>query len=183
MKDLRAHYLLEGDDKPPIPPLYTCNSKHTSGYPCIHIIKEYEDEHKYLEPELFHQHWHLHRISAPPINPILLLQEPLQVRRRGRPRGARNFISQSTTQQAIQESTQDILSSPDPLTQDRSTRREPSAFEHVLSQEGGRGRGRRRGRGRGTSSGETASAEPTSTEEQGRGRGRGRGGKRARGVA
>ncbi|KAJ5316909.1 hypothetical protein N7508_001417 [Penicillium antarcticum] len=55
--------------------------------------EKYEVEKKSFKPELFHQHWYLYSVSTPPIDPLLLLQDPLQVRRRGRPQGARNFIS------------------------------------------------------------------------------------------
>jgi hypothetical protein len=93
-----ATYLPEGEDKPQIPHVYNCNSKETSGFPCIHMLKQYDDaedtQNRMLKPKLFHQHWHLYSIdAAPPINLLLLLQDPLRVRRRGRPRGARNFAS------------------------------------------------------------------------------------------
>jgi hypothetical protein len=95
-KDVYKHYLPASDEKPPIPPLCRCNSLNTAGFPCIHLIIQYEEEAKSFKLELFHQHWHLYSVTAPPINPLLLLQDPLQVRRRGRPRGARNFIGEST---------------------------------------------------------------------------------------
>lgn len=147
-REVYDRYLPEGaEGKQPIPPNCDCNSKNTSGIPCIHIQRRYGDDHKQLEPDLFHQHWHLYGVDdAPPIDPTLLIQDPLRARRRGRPRGARNLPSTQNTQ-----------SSPDPLTQDSSIHRDPSSWE--VSRGRVRGTGRGRGRGRGT----------------GHGRGRGRG--------
>ncbi|OGE47089.1 hypothetical protein PENARI_c066G04429 [Penicillium arizonense] len=167
-KDVYNRFLPEADNKPLIPLLCRCNSKNTAGFPCIHLIRQYEEEKKSFEPELFHQHWHLYSVSAPPINPLLLLQDPLQVRRRGRPQGARNFIGGGESTQAS--------------TQDASTQRDPSGFELILSQEGGRGRGRGRGRG-GTQqasqgvgiASSTAQEAQQASQEGGRGRGRARG--------
>lgn len=69
------HYLPKGaDGKAPIPFSCLYNSKETTGFPCIHLIKQYQDEHRSLEPELFHQHWHLYDLAeAPPIDPLLLV--------------------------------------------------------------------------------------------------------------
>jgi hypothetical protein len=81
------------------------------------------------------------------------------VRRRGRPRGARNNIRPATQVTATQTqipSSQSIVPSTQipeengPLTPfERSTQREPSAHEHVLAEVTGRGRGRGRGRAQG----------------------------------
>lgn len=121
IESIRHHYLPEGPDKPPIPPICTCRSKETTGFPCIHLIKQYLDTHRSFEPELFHQQWHLYKLGkAPPIDPLLLVRDPLPVRRRGRPRGAANFVQPSQVSNT-QQSTQDIAI-------DRSTQREPSAF-------------------------------------------------------
>ena len=38
----RGEVYAEGADKPPIPPICNCNSKETAGFPCIHLIKQYE---------------------------------------------------------------------------------------------------------------------------------------------
>jgi hypothetical protein len=89
-------YLLERVGKSPIPLECQCNSKDTTGFLCIHIIKEYQDTHRRHEPDLFHPQWHLYDLTeAPPIDPQLLVQNPLPVRRRGRPRGAANFVQPS----------------------------------------------------------------------------------------
>ncbi|KAJ5855723.1 uncharacterized protein N7529_009667 [Penicillium soppii] len=184
--DVYTRYLPEGLDKPPIPPSCNCSSKETAGFPCIHLIKQYLHEGKGLEPELFHPHWHLRGINTEPIDPRLLVQDPLPVRRRGRPRGAHNFNQLAstppastpvvTTQQSTQQRTQVILSSPDPLTQhDRSVHRDPSSFEYTLAQEGGRGRGRGRGAGKGTKRATQEGDEQASKRGSKRGRGRGRG--------
>lgn len=95
--NFQDRYLPESEDRPAIPPTCNCNSKETAGFPYIHLLKQYRDENRPLKPLLFYQQWHLWSVEAPPINSLLLLQDPLQVRRRGRPQGARNFISQSTT--------------------------------------------------------------------------------------
>ena len=153
-------YLPKGVGKPPIPPDCLCNSKDTTGFPCIHIIKRYQDEQRGLEPELFHQHWYLYDLAeAPPIDPLLLVQDPLLIRRRGRPRGAANFVrpsQASSTQRSIQstqqsiQSTQQSIQSTQQSTQstafDHSTHRELSAFEYILPPQE-RGRGGRGGRG------------------------------------
>ena len=128
-KNLYSRYLLEGEDKLPISPIYDCDSKETSGFLYIYLIQQYKKNEKSLEPYLYYQHQHLYNITAPPIDLLLLLRDPLYIRQRGRPRGARNFISQEGPSQ------QSIQSSLDPLTKDRSTQRDPSGFEYVLTQE------------------------------------------------
>jgi len=83
-------------------------------------------------------HWWFNRPlldppTNPPINPLLLIQEPLTVkRRRGRPAGS---TAGSTNRRRI----------------DTSTRREPSAFKQNTGYTT-RGHGRGRGRARGGSS-------------------------------
>jgi len=80
-----------------------------------------------LSLDQFHEQWYLYRPEdLPPVNPRMIVLEPHVVESgRGRPAGATNIpTSQSTARQ------------------DTSTRREPSAFERVLSQEEPRGRGR-----------------------------------------
>jgi len=70
----------------------------------------------------FHEHWHLHTaIELPLIDPRDIILEPSVVRARGRPQGSTNRVNQNS-----------------------STRRDPSGFERVLSQEQ-RGRGQGRG--------------------------------------
>jgi hypothetical protein len=106
-----------------------------------------------LLPELFHPHWHLYALGdAPPIDPVLLIQDPLPIRRRGRPAGATNFSQAPSTQAP---STQDDVLTPF----DRSTQREPSSYEYMaegprggLGGRGGRARlrGARPGRPRGS---------------------------------
>ena len=93
VESIRQHYLPEGQEKPLIQPICTCRSEETTGFPCIHLIKQYQDTNRSFEPELFHQKWHLHKLGeAPPVNHLLLVCDPLPVRRRGRPRGATNFV-------------------------------------------------------------------------------------------
>ena len=53
-KDVYNRYLPKAEDKPPVPPICRCNSKNTAGFPCIHLIMQYEEEEKSFEPELFH---------------------------------------------------------------------------------------------------------------------------------
>lgn len=176
VESIRHHYLPEGQDKPLIQPICTCRSKETTGFPCIHLIKQYQDTHRSFEPELFHEQWHLYKLGeAPPINPLLLVCDPLPVRRRGRPRGAANFVQPSqpsNTQQRAQQSTQDTMF-------DRSTQRELSAFEYVLPpQERGRGRRGRRGAGPGRPPGRGRGCRQRGQERQDNIQGReGRGGR------
>lgn len=174
VESIRHYYLPEGQGKPLIPPNCTCRSKETTGFPCIHLIKQYQDTHQSFEPELFHQQWHLYKLGeAPPIDPLLLVRDPPPVRRRGRPCGAANFVQpsqalnlQQGTQQSTQQSTHNIIF-------DRSTQREPSAFEYILPPQerghGGHGQcGRRRaGPGR----------PPGRSRRGGQGHTRGRGGR------
>ncbi|KAJ5504744.1 hypothetical protein N7463_007618 [Penicillium fimorum] len=169
-------YLPPSDGKPPIPPICDCNSKETAGYPCIHIIKKHLDEKRQLSPSLFHQQWHLYAL----------------IRRRGRPRGARNNIrppaqvpatqsdaammqaplTQVPSSQSVVPSTQ-ITDDNEPLTPfERSTRREPSGHEIIAAAITGRGRGQSRGRGRGRGGRGTGGTQGSS---DGAARGRGRG--------
>ena len=53
-KDVYNRFLLVSDKKPPIPPLCRCNSLNTAGFPCIHLIMQYEVEKKSFKPELFY---------------------------------------------------------------------------------------------------------------------------------
>jgi hypothetical protein len=78
----------------------------------------------------FHEQWYLYRHEdLPPVNPRMIVLESRVVESgRGRPAGATNI---PTSQQTGR--------------QDTSTRREPSAFERVLSQEEPRRRGHWRG--------------------------------------
>lgn len=151
---------------------------NTTGFPCIHIIQEAIQADRGLVPQQFHPHWHLYAIEdAPPIDRILLVQDPLPVRRRGRPAGAMNF-SQATSTQATSSQ---ILSIPEPpLSQfDRSTQREPSAYEYVAEgPRGGRGGRGGRGRIRGTGAGRPRGSRArggVSKAKGGRSRGRRRG--------
>lgn len=195
VKVIEKLYLPPGDKKPPIPPICDCNSKDTTGYPCIHVIKRHLDENRQLSPSLFHQQWHLYKLGeAPPIDPRLLIQDPLPVRRRGRPRGARNNIRPVTqvpatqsnatmtqvpsthilSSQSIVPSTQ-ITDDDEPLTPfERSTQREPSGHEIIAAAVTGRGRGQSRGRGRGRGGRGTGGTQG-SGDGAARGRGRGRG--------
>ncbi|KAJ5111190.1 hypothetical protein N7532_001725 [Penicillium argentinense] len=176
-RQIHNQYLPPAEKKPRIPALCDCKSKDTAGYPCIHIIKKHLDENRQLSPSLYHQQWHLYQLGdAPPINPLLLIQDPRPIHRRGRPRGARNNIRpqepatqpdpvgiQVPSAQIQVPSTQ--IPDDEPLTPfERSTQREPSVFEHIIAEATGRSRGRRRTRGSGGNTGDT------------RGRGRGRGG-------
>lgn len=56
MKETYRRYLLEGkDSKLLIPPLYIYNSKETTGFPYIYIMKEYNNKKKKpLELSFFH---------------------------------------------------------------------------------------------------------------------------------
>lgn len=83
----------------------------------------------------FFSHWRLYTDEdLPPTDPRELVLGPEVIRPRGRPSGAINRPTISEQGQPAE---------------DRSTRRAPSAFEHVLSRESRRGRGHGRGRGRG----------------------------------
>jgi hypothetical protein len=186
-------YLPPGEGKPLIPPICDCNSKETAGYPCIHIIKRHLDENNQLSLSLFHQQWHLYALGeAPPIDPRLLIQDPLPVRRRGRPRGARNNLRPATqtsdatitqasstqipSSQSIVPSTQ-FADDNEPLTPfERSTQREPSGHEIITAAVTGRGRGQNRGHGRGQGGRGTGGTQGSGNDgARGRGRGRGRG--------
>jgi hypothetical protein len=73
-KSTYDRFLLVGDDKSEIPLLCNCNSKQTSGFLCIHIIKTIDDREGRLESDLYHAQWHLYSVNdAPPINPLLLI--------------------------------------------------------------------------------------------------------------
>lgn len=182
VKETHDRYLPVGPrtkPKSPIPATCDCDSMNTSGYPCIHIIQDAITANRSLIPRQFHQHWHLYKVNdrPPPIDPTLLIQDPAQVRRRGRPTGATNFSQITSTPVTSTQVTQFSL---DPLTQkltpfERSTQREPSAHEYVL--EGPRGglsgrggRARIRGAGPGRPRGSRARG---GARGQGRGRGRG----------
>lgn len=57
IKAVANRHLPEGvDGKAPIPLICLCNSSNTTGFPYIHLIKQYQDEHRSFEPDLFHQH-------------------------------------------------------------------------------------------------------------------------------
>ncbi|KAJ5117643.1 hypothetical protein N7448_011275 [Penicillium atrosanguineum] len=68
------------------------------------------------------------------------MQDPLLVRRRGRPRGAANFVrpSQASSQQSTQQSTQESRQN---ITFNQSTQRELSVFERVKGEGEGEGEG------------------------------------------
>jgi hypothetical protein len=124
--NIHDRYLPPGPGKEEIPPLCSRNTKRTMGIPCIHIIKECVDMQRPLSLGQFHEQWYLYRHEdLPPVNPRMIVLEPHVVESgRGRPAGATNI---PTSQQTGR--------------QDTSTRREPSAFERVLSQEEPRRRG------------------------------------------
>jgi hypothetical protein len=171
-------YLPPGPGKEEIPLLCSGNTKRTMGIPCIHIIKECVDMQRPLSLDQFHEQWYLYRHEdLPPVNPRMIVLEPRVVESgRGRPAGATNI---PTSQPAGR--------------QDTSTRREPSAFERVLSQEEPRRRGRGRGRGRVQPSrpngqqtpqearreGDSGNNEPHGNTRGGRRGARGRGAQRA----
>jgi hypothetical protein len=151
-------YLPPAEGKPTIPPGCYCNSKNTAGYPCIHLIMKHLDDENPFSLAEFHPQWHLYKLSdALPVSPHLLVQDPHRVRRRGRPAGRRNNVRSqpsqlgviqvpATQQSALSaaQSTAQRSSSTDPLTPlERSTQREPSAFEHILTQTSRGGRGGR----------------------------------------
>ncbi|KAJ5082771.1 hypothetical protein N7532_011814 [Penicillium argentinense] len=150
-------FLPGAEGKPLIPPDCHCNSRITSGYPCIHVIAKHTEEKQPFSLDDFQPQWHLYRIgNAPPVDPILLIQNPHVIRRRGRPAGCRNNLQSRPIQSSTQESvsTQDIQmpatqielgSFPDPLTDplkpfERSTQRELSAFERISASVRGRDR-------------------------------------------
>jgi hypothetical protein len=84
-----------------------------------------------LSLDQFHEQWYLYRHEdLPPVNSRTIVLEPRVVESgRGRPTGASNIPASQQTGR-----------------QDTSTRREPSAFERLLSQEEPRRRGRGCGR-------------------------------------
>ncbi|KAJ6031661.1 hypothetical protein N7540_002393 [Penicillium herquei] len=95
----------EDDDdtkkKAPIPLICDCDALNTTGVPCIHTIQESLELSRPFTIELFHRQWWLYGDTKdiPPIDPILLINNPNTVRARGRPAGATNF-SQATSSQA-----------------------------------------------------------------------------------
>ncbi|EED15551.1 conserved hypothetical protein [Talaromyces stipitatus ATCC 10500] len=113
-------------DKKPIKPC-TGVTRRTLGIPCIHKIKEYYEADTSIELFEFCPHWQLHTDEdLPPMDPRELVLELEVIRPRGRPPGAINWPTTSEQSQSAE---------------DRSTRRDPSAFEHLLTQESSRGRG------------------------------------------
>ena len=130
-----SRYLPIGQGKDPIKPC-TGVTKRTQGIPCIHDIKRLYDSGQSLQMTDFHVHWHICPQNNDPIDPRLLVREPVVVRSRGRP----------------------VASS--------STRREPSSFERTEqainrqiraqrgSRRGGQGGGRRGGRRGGRTDGQ-----------------------------
>lgn len=104
------------NERPPC----THKTRTTLGVPCPHEILEKEaNGHQHLTVDDFHPQWHLRSDDqSDPIDPRLFVQDPLNIRSRGRPSGALN----------------------------NSTRRDPSGFE-VLNRQASRGitgRGRQR---------------------------------------
>jgi hypothetical protein len=140
---LRDEYLpVGGPGKKTIPTDCTGVTRRTRGIPCIHKIKECFEAQRSLSVNDFHLHWHLYEAQDTiQIDPRLLVLEPRVVRSRGRPAGSLNRIIPSSQMTASQQG-------PAP-SQDSSTRRDPSRFERVISQEAANrgGRGGRRGRG------------------------------------
>jgi hypothetical protein len=86
------------------PPSLRCTGMFTKshGLPCMHVLKVLQDNNEVLSLEHFHSHWHLQRDGAPQI-----LLEPRQLIESRAHAAAASKISS------------------------HSTRREPSAFEHV----------------------------------------------------
>ncbi|OJD27461.1 hypothetical protein ACJ73_01151 [Blastomyces percursus] len=122
--DIRDQFLpVGGPNTSPIPGVCTGKTTTTLGVPCIHVIRDFIAQGTPLECTQFHSQCHLAPISLNPIDPRLLLLNPLIIRTRGRPAGATNRIS----------------------TAELSTRRDPSGFEYVDGPARGRGRGRGRG--------------------------------------
>ena len=90
-----------------------------------------------------HPHWRFSRapgtrggieplLPRPPIDPLLLVDEPAKVRGKGRPKGTLRGLSKRQ------------------ITYENSAHRDPSAFEHIEVESrpiGGKGRGGRGGRG------------------------------------
>ncbi|EED11941.1 hypothetical protein TSTA_000190 [Talaromyces stipitatus ATCC 10500] len=113
-------------DKKPIKPC-TGVTRRTLGIPCIHKIKEYYEADISIELFEFCPHWRLHTDEdLPPVDPRELVLELEVIRPRGRPPGTINWPTTSEQSQSAE---------------DRSTRRDPSAFEHLLTQESSRGQG------------------------------------------
>ncbi len=93
----------------------------TMGLPCSHRIQERLASNGVLALDDIHCHWHLERPIVPvPIDPRLLVVDPMVIRPRGRAPGSRGRNRA-----------------------EQSTQRDYSAFE--LVEDGGRGRRRRRG--------------------------------------
>lgn len=120
VEELIKRYLPKGaEGKPPIPPICNCRSVETAGYPCIHLIIQHQRENISFELSDFHHQWHLYELgAAPAIDPLLLVQDPLPIRGRGRPRGAGNLFRPTPASSSRQD-----------ISFNRSTQREPSAFE------------------------------------------------------
>ncbi len=70
----------------------------TMGLHCTHVLDNYRDSGRSLQPEIVHPYWLIERPSTAeriPIDPLPLLREPPIARPRGRPTGALG-VSRST---------------------------------------------------------------------------------------
>src|SRR3954464_3351617 len=70
--------------------LPTCTRTFTTtlGLPCAHIVQDRLLQKSSLRPEDFHPQWYLDNpAERPPINPILLLRDPVKVRAHGKDNG------------------------------------------------------------------------------------------------
>lgn len=69
-------------------PVCTGTFTTTLGLPCAHTVQERLLQKSALQPEDFHPQWHLdYPAERPPVDPILLLRDPVKVRARGKDNG------------------------------------------------------------------------------------------------
>ena len=74
------------------------------GLPCARIIQERLLANGELQPDDFHLHWRLDRLAAlPPIDPTLLLRDPVKIRAWGKDDGKRQPRQLSRVEHVRQE--------------------------------------------------------------------------------
>jgi hypothetical protein len=113
------------------------------GLPCIHEIVERIEANRPLERDQFHPQWWLRTKENDDFQPLILgnipqISDPSVVKTAGRPRGAANIARANPKVVAAKRAQTKRISQ-----YEKSTKRDPSAFEIVI---GGRGRGRGRRR-------------------------------------
>ena len=120
------------------------------GLPCKHELQEFLFAKESLKRDHLHPHWWLDPlVDARPVDPLTVVQNPIQVRRRGRPietstrrdlsqwELALNQVSQREQREREQEEQREA----------EEQREEEGLASQATGQRGGRGRSRGRGRG------------------------------------